>query len=200
MGMVGMVGDRGKGDADEGDNFRHYMGMVLVIMRTTTIFHSACLRGSPKPPRGPLAHIPQVCTPVNASSKRSSLTSPCTPAHPRLRQSLLGFLLLRHTCLHFTLYHTTCVLVDCHLPPPLWNHEGHTSELYCLRHFCSWGNRTQHRGSAHIRRGAGFGDQRRLQASGCWALEGPYHHLQSLSLNFPPLTGNIHTPNLCCSG
>ena len=37
MGMVRMVGGRGKGDADEGDNFRHYMGMVLVIMRTTTI-------------------------------------------------------------------------------------------------------------------------------------------------------------------
>lgn len=51
--------------------------------------------------------------------------------------------------LQFTLHHTTCVLVACHPPTPagckpLWSHEGHTSELYCPRHFCSWGNRSQH--------------------------------------------------------
>lgn len=94
--------------------------MVLVIMRTATIFYSVCLRGSPKSPRGPLAHFHQLCTPVNnTSSKRSFLTSPCTPAHPRLRQSALCFLLLRRMCLQFTLYHTsTWLLVDYHPPPP----------------------------------------------------------------------------------
>lgn len=152
--------------------------MVLVVMRTTTIFYSVCLRGSPKSPGGPLAHFHQLCTPVNASSKRSLLTRPCTPAHPRLRQSALRFLLLPRMCLQFTLYHTsTCGLVDCHPPPPpqVVNPCGImkvTPQSYTASGVSAPGAIEPSTEGQPICGGAGFSDQRRLQAkrSGCWAL------------------------------
>lgn len=102
------------------------------MMRTTTVFFSVCLRGSPKSPGGRLAHFHQVCTPVTASSKRSLYTSTSPSSAVPAR-----FLLLP-PCISISHYITRLVslLPATHPPPQAVNPCGVTmvtSQSYTAR-------------------------------------------------------------------